>query len=90
MARQRQPTDPRTIAENIISDHGKAGFQTLIEMFRANESGTKIGYVFGVTRQRVNQWKTALGEERVTFVVDPAVEDLLDIPVPRGTRRTAI
>lgn len=86
----RRPIDPRTIAQNIIAEHGKPAFQKLISMFRANESGTKIGHIFSVSRQRVNQWKAALGTEHVTYVVDPAIEDLVEKKAPRSTRRTAV
>jgi hypothetical protein len=86
----RRPIAPRTVAQNIIAEHGKPAFQKLIAMFRANESGTKIGHVFSVSRQRINQWKAALGSEHVTYVLDPAIEDLVEKKSPRTTRRTAV
>jgi hypothetical protein len=81
--------DPRTVAENIITEYGKSAFHKLIDMFRENESGTKIGYAFGVSRQRVNQWKVALGEELITYSVHPEIADLVERR-PRSTRRTAV
>ena len=54
-------------------------------MFRAGESGTKIGQVYGVTRQRVSQWKNALGYETVTYTVKSDIADLVD-PDPNAQR----
>lgn len=86
----RKPPNPRTVAQNIISEHGPEAFQKLIDMFRSGESGTKIGRIFGVSRQRVSQWRSTLGVEQVTYLVHPDVQDLVDVRTPRGTRRTAV
>jgi hypothetical protein len=86
----RKPADPRVVAENIIAEYGKDGLKKLITMFRSGESGTKIGYVFDVSRQRVHQWKTALGHEQTTYVIHSDIVDLIDLPKPRGTRRTVV
>ena len=87
----RKHADPRVVAENIIADHGEAAFKKLIEMFRGNESGEKIGYVFKVSRQRVHQWKVALGQVRTTYVVYREVSALVDLPKPpRPSRRTVV
>lgn len=71
----KQP-DPRTVALNLIAEHGKPAFHKLIEMFNDNVSGTKIGKIFGVTRQRVSQWKQALGYTHTTFEVKSEISDL--------------
>lgn len=86
----RKSPDPRTVATNLIAEHGRAGFQRLIDMFRDGESGTKIGYAFGVSRQRVSQWKAALGKEFTTFEVHPDIRDLVDQEDPQGTKRTLV
>lgn len=68
--------------------YGRSRLVQLLEMFRAGDSGTKIAHVFSVTRQRVHQWKTQFGDEKIVFVVDPAIEKLL---TPRhSTTRTAV
>lgn len=79
--------NPRTVAYNIIAEHGKDKFQMLIDMFRANESGTKIGTAFGVSRQRVSQWRNTLGKTTVHFDPDPVLEDLIDGDESRGLNR---
>ena len=82
--------DAQRIATHILDTFGEKGLARLIAMFRANESGTKIGAVFGVSRQRVNQWKSALGVEHTTYVPDPVVQALIHDPLPPLTKRTAV
>ncbi len=86
----RKTPDPRTVAINLISEHGREGFQQLIELFRSGESGTKIGLIYNVSRQRVSQWKLALGKEIVSFEVHPAISDLVDQEDPKGIERTSV
>lgn len=77
MTQKQPPSQARIVAKNIIGEHGLAQFRKLIQMLRAGESGTKIGYVFGVTRQRICQWRGTLGWAETTYNVDPSIEDLL-------------
>lgn len=86
---KRKP-DPRTVALNLISEHGKASFQRLINLFGSGASGTKIGAAFGVSRQRVSQWRAALGIERTSYEVFPEIADLVDQEEPRSTKRTLV
>lgn len=67
----------RRVAENFIKAHGRPKFVRLIQMFHDNVSGPQIAHEFSVSRQRVHQWKSQLGQERVLFVVDPEIEDML-------------
>lgn len=74
----RNPSDiARTVAQNFIKTYGLKQFVRLVEMFRANEPGPKIAHTFGVSRQRVHQWKSQLGVETTTFTLDPEVALLL-------------
>jgi len=82
--------NPRTVALNLISEHGQDGFQKLIDMFRDNISGTRIGAAFGVSRQRVSQWKLALGVEHVRYEVDAAIQNLVDQGDPKTLGRTSV
>lgn len=79
----RKP-DPRTVAYNLISEHGRQRFQLLIDLFRRGESGTKIGQEFGVTRQRVSQWRSALGVETVSYRLHDEIADLAEDPTTSG------
>lgn len=67
----------KTVAENFIRTYGKDKFLRLIDMFKHAEPGPKIAHEFDVSRQRVHQWKVQLGEERILYKLNPAVEDLL-------------
>jgi hypothetical protein len=76
----------------LIAEHGRAAFQRLIQMFCDNVSGAKIGQEFGVSRQRVSQWRAALGTEQVTYLVRHEIRDLVgpvDEKRPSG-RRTLV
>jgi len=66
------------MAKNIIKKHGAAKFARLIELFRQGKSGTDVAEEFGVTRQRVSQWKSKLGEQHVSFIPHPEVSAILE------------
>ena len=70
-------TTSERVASNIINTHGRDKFLFLINQFSAGASGPSIASEFGVTRQRVNQWKRKLGAEHVTYVLTPEVEALI-------------
>ena len=65
------------VARNIIKKHGHEKFVRLLSLFEEGVSGTDIAAEFGVCRQRVNQWKQKLGTRVETYVIEPAVENLL-------------
>lgn len=89
LLRRPQPT-PRTVAENIIRKYGKPAFHSLIGLFQTNAPTRQIMTGFGVTRQRVAQWREALGKQTVSFEPDPQIHDLLPRTEPRVSRRTAV
>jgi hypothetical protein len=65
------------IARNIIARHGRGGLVRLLDGLRAGESGQVIADDLGVTRERVRQWKGALGVEVRTYIVSEDVSALL-------------
>lgn len=69
-------TDLRAIrvAENLIKSYGEEKFRYLLDQFSQNVPGPKIATEFSVTKQRVSQWKRALGVCRTTFHPHPEVE----------------
>lgn len=81
---------PRRVAENIIQTHGRSEFRRLVKMFRDGERGPKIAAVFGVTRQRVHQWKQQLGELQCTYIPHRDVTDLLGEEFAPSTSRTSV
>lgn len=88
---KRPPRSPaRSVAKNIISKHGKAAFQKLIESFQSGESSKKIVEAFGVSRQRVAQWKNVLGRQHVLFEPDTTIADLCKQAPARTSRRIEV
>lgn len=65
------------VAQNIIKKHGFDKFMALIDMYKRGVSGTAIAEEFGVTRQRINQWKQRLGTSREIYNISPDVELLI-------------
>ena len=76
---------PVRVAHNVIKTYGYARFMLLIQMFRDGVPGPKIATEFEVTRQRVNQWKHAFGRERITYVLNAEIEELLGAPTSTRT-----
>ncbi len=74
------------VADNIIGKHGKTRFNELIKAFQDGISGEIIGKIFGVSRQRVSQWRQALG--RPTF--EPYPDVLKRIPTRQRRTTTLI
>ncbi len=64
-------------ARNIAKKHGIEKLVRLIELFQKNTSGEEIAQEYGVTRQRVHQWRHRLGITHFTFVTDPGVLALI-------------
>lgn len=77
----------KKVAQNLIKSHGISNFLTLIRMFQSNESGSKIAKKFSVSRQRVHQWRKALGITEVTFTPSSEVAEIIGVP---STFRTTI
>jgi DNA-directed RNA polymerase sigma subunit (sigma70/sigma32) len=65
------------IARNITARHGEGGLLRLLDGLRAGESGQTIADDLGVSRERVRQWKLALGEEIRTYMIHPEVLRLI-------------
>lgn len=65
------------IARNITTRHGEGGLHRLLDGLRAGESGQTIADDLGVSRERVRQWKLALGEEIRTYMIHPEVLRLI-------------
>jgi hypothetical protein len=87
---QRRQPNPRVVAQNIIRKYGKNEFQLLIQLFQDNAPTKQVMALYLVTRQRVAQWREALGIERVVYDPHPQIVDLLPRPLePRSSRRTA-
>lgn len=86
---KRHVPDALVVAKNIIRKYGKAEFQLLIQLFQEGAPTRKVMAAFQVTRQRVSQWRDALGTQTVVYEPDPKLADLLPRPEPRVTRRVS-
>lgn len=58
----------------IVSYGGVKAFVELQKMLKMQVSGPEIAKKFDVTRQRVNQWKRALGNEQCSFTFRSSLE----------------
>lgn len=65
------------VARNFIKSYGRVRFRRLIESLAAGESGQTIANEFGVSRERVRQWKNTFGEVITHYRVYPEVDRML-------------
>jgi hypothetical protein len=66
------------VARNFVRSYGMENFRALIDALSAGESGQKIADEFGVTRERVRQWKNTFGEVIWHYRLYPEVSRILD------------
>ncbi len=62
------------VARNFIKSYGRARFRRLIHALEAGESGQAIANEFGVSRERVRQWKNTFGQVITLYQLHPEVE----------------
>jgi hypothetical protein len=65
------------VARNFIKTYGRARFRRLLEALARAESGQLVADEFGVSRERVRQWKNTFGTVITMYQVHPEVERLL-------------
>jgi DNA-directed RNA polymerase sigma subunit (sigma70/sigma32) len=65
------------VARNFIKAYGRARFRRLIEALEVGESGQEIANEFGVSRERVRQWKNTFGQVITLYQLHPEVERIL-------------
>lgn len=70
-------SNSRKAAEQFIKKYSWPRFIRLIELFKKSTSGPEIAQEFGVTRQRIAQWRSAFGSYKSTFVLNPDIEKLV-------------
>jgi hypothetical protein len=61
----------------VVSYGGEQGLRSFIRMLEEGKPGTEIASRFGVTRQRANQWKDAIGMQRTSYEVRPLLRRLI-------------
>ncbi|MFH1466621.1 MAG: helix-turn-helix domain-containing protein [Pseudomonadota bacterium] len=65
------------VARNFVRTYGRARFRRLIEALERGESGQEIANEFGVSRERVRQWKNTFGQVITLYQLHPEVERIL-------------
>ena len=79
-ARQKQQAvDSATVAKNFINQYGKAKFKRFIKLLKEGASGEQIADEYGVSRERVRQWKNAFGNVVQTYDVNPEISKIAGI-----------
>lgn len=79
-ARQKQPAvDSATVAKNFINQYGKAKFKRFIKLLKDGASGEQIAEEYGVSRERVRQWKNAFGNVVQTYDINPEISKIAGI-----------
>lgn len=73
------PVDSTTVARNFIRQYGKAKFKRFLKYLREGVSGEVVAQEFGVSRERVRQWKNAFGRVVRTFEIDPEIKKIAGV-----------
>lgn len=76
--------DPLLVARNFVENYGKPALRRLLHLLMERISGEEIAREFGVSRERVRQWKNAFGEVKYSFRVFPEVRRLAGRPRRTG------
>lgn len=65
------------VARNFIRTYGRTKFRRLVEALAHGESGQLVADEFGVSRERVRQWKNTFGEVITHYRIYPEVDRIL-------------
>ncbi len=65
------------VARNFVKSYGRTRFRRLLEALANAESGQALADEFGVSRERIRQWKNTFGTVITVYQVHPEVERLL-------------
>ncbi len=71
------PKSRERVARNFIKHYGRRRFRRLLESLADGQSGQAIANEFGVSRERVRQWKNTFGEVITHYRVFPEVDRIL-------------
>ena len=64
------------MARNFIKTYGRVKFNQLLSDIAAQKSGQSIANELNVSRQRVQQWKTAFGSQLTCYQLFPEIEQI--------------
>jgi hypothetical protein len=71
-------TSAERISRNFIKKRGRESLRHLIYLLRSQTDGSAMAAEFGVSRQRVHQWKNALGTTITFYRVHPEIQRIAD------------
>ena len=71
------------VARNFIKNYGRSRFRELLLNLAEGKSGQLIADEFGVSRERVRQWKNTFGDMVTIYQLHPEIEKILN---DRGSR----
>lgn len=72
------PKSRERMARNFVQRYGADEFDQLMTLLSEGASGQAIADTFGVSRERVRQWKNAFGQVITLYQVYPEVQKVLD------------
>lgn len=75
-------TPAERVSRNFIRKRGRQSYRRLIHLLKAQASGAAIATEFGVTRQRIHQWKNALGSTITFYRIFPEIQRIADEEKP--------
>jgi hypothetical protein len=75
----------QTTINNFIKKHGKQKFKWFLNAIANGVSGQVIADEFGVSRERVRQWKDTFGDTVMVYQLKPEVKNALGL---RNTTRS--
>jgi hypothetical protein len=82
------------MVQNFIRRYGEEALRDLMDGFSAGESGQAIADRFGVSRERVRQWKNAFGQILTIYQIHPEIQRAIggsgSAPPPREAPRGII
>ena len=67
-------TSAERVSRNFIKKRGREAYGRLIDLLVSQATSTSMASEFGVSRQRIHQWKTALGTTITFYRVYPEIQ----------------
>jgi len=77
-------TSAERVSRNFIKRRGMGAFRRLVSLLEQNASGPQVASEFGVSRERVRQWKNALGTSVSFYRLFPEIQQLALTPDKGG------
>ena len=74
---KKKEPDRLVVLENLVDKYGLMQVRWLVKRLTLGHSGEGIAEEFGVTRERVRQWKNSIGSSAQVYQVHPDVQKVL-------------